>query len=117
MRKGRSCRELLDDIKEWCGEEIHTLNRKTQDRGMWRTVVKTALDTYGRQAMEQWMDVWPEGRSIGFISPGDPFPSSQTIVGVQAAAGGRIEPASLLLQGTEHTATPPRPISYSSLRS
>ena len=28
--RGRPCREWLDDIKEWCGEEIHTLNRKAQ---------------------------------------------------------------------------------------
>ena len=49
-RRGRSCREWLDDIKEWCREEIHSLNRKVQDHGMWRTVVKTSLDTYGRWA-------------------------------------------------------------------
>jgi len=46
MRRGRPCRERLDDIKEWCGEEIQTLNIKAKDRDMWRTVVKTALDTY-----------------------------------------------------------------------
>src|SRR6218665_3809538 len=46
-RIGRPCRECLDDIKEWCSGEIHTLNRKEQDRGTWRTVVKTRLDTYG----------------------------------------------------------------------
>ena len=45
-RRGRPSREYLDDIKEWCGEEIHTLNSKAQDLGVWRTVVKTALDTY-----------------------------------------------------------------------
>ena len=39
----------LDDMKEWCGEEIHTLNRKAQDRSTWRTVVKMALDNYRRQ--------------------------------------------------------------------
>jgi len=25
-RRGRPCREWLDDTKEWYGEEIHTLN-------------------------------------------------------------------------------------------
>ena len=39
--------KMVDNIKEWCKEEIHILDRKAQDRGMWRTVVKTALDTYG----------------------------------------------------------------------
>ena len=50
-RRGRSCRECLDDIKEWCEEEIHILNRKAQNRGKWSTVVNTALDTYGRWAI------------------------------------------------------------------
>ena len=44
-RRGRPCREWLDNIKKWCGEETHTLNRNAQDRT--RTVVKTALDTNG----------------------------------------------------------------------
>jgi len=30
-RKGRQCREWLEDVKEWGGEEIHILNRKAQD--------------------------------------------------------------------------------------
>ena len=47
-RRGKPCREWLDDIKERGGEEIHILDRKAQDQGMWRTVVRTALDTYGR---------------------------------------------------------------------
>ena len=44
-----------------------------------------------------------------------PLPYSQIIVGEQlvpgryAVAGGRFEPAALWLQGTEHTAIPPRP--------
>src|SRR6218665_3393992 len=48
LRRGRPCREWLDDIKEWGGEEIHILHRKAQDHGSWRTVVRTELDTYGR---------------------------------------------------------------------
>src|SRR6218665_631414 len=47
LRRGRQCREWLNDIKEWGGEEIHLLNRKVQVHGTWRTVVRTALDTYG----------------------------------------------------------------------
>ena len=47
LRRARSCREWLDDIKEWGGAEIHILNRKAQDHGTWRRVVRTALDTYG----------------------------------------------------------------------
>jgi len=48
LRRGRPCRKWLDDFKEWGGEEIHLLNRKAQDHGTWRTVVRAALDTYGR---------------------------------------------------------------------
>jgi len=52
--RGRPCREWLDDIKEWCGGEIYKLNRKVQDCGTWRSVVKTALDPKGRWA-HGWM--------------------------------------------------------------
>src|SRR6218665_420798 len=48
LRRGRPCRKWLDDIKECGGEEIHLLNRKAQVHGTWRTVVRAALDTYGR---------------------------------------------------------------------
>src|SRR6218665_296524 len=48
LRRERPCREWLDDIKDWGGEQIHLLNRKAHDHGTWRTVVRTALDTYGR---------------------------------------------------------------------
>ena len=47
-RRGRPCRDCLDDIEELGGEEIQILSRKAQDYGTWRTVVRTALDTYGR---------------------------------------------------------------------
>jgi len=47
-RRGRPCREWMDDIEECCGEEIRTLNRKAQGRCARRMLVKTALDTYGR---------------------------------------------------------------------
>ena len=60
LRRGRQCREWLDDIKEWGGEEIHILNRKAQDQGTWKTVVRTALDTYRHRAhgaMNGWMDL------------------------------------------------------------
>ena len=63
----------------------------------------------------------PEGRSIGYYTTwgrdkqgGFPLPSSQTIMceqlvqGCYAVAGGRFEPATFRLQGTEHIATAPR---------
>ena len=55
LRRGRPCREWLDDMG---GEKIHILNRKAQDHGTWRTVVRTALDTYGRWVHGAMKDEW-----------------------------------------------------------
>ena len=41
-------REWLDDVKEWCNEEINILKRKAQDRDTWEKITKCAncaLDT------------------------------------------------------------------------
>jgi len=46
----------LYDIKEWCGEEIQTLNKKAQDRGTWRMVVKRQWTPAGAEPIEQWID-------------------------------------------------------------
>ena len=46
-RKGRPCREWLDDIKEWCQKDIHLLNEVAKERNKWRWTVKCSLDTYG----------------------------------------------------------------------
>jgi hypothetical protein len=46
--RGRPCREWLDDIKEWCHEEIHVLHRRAQDRPLWRRIVINAIDTNGQ---------------------------------------------------------------------
>src|SRR6218665_3654495 len=40
-------REWLDDVKEWCNEEIFMLKRKAQDGDAWKIIVKRALDTNG----------------------------------------------------------------------
>ena len=44
-KRGRPKREWLDDIKEWCNEEIYILKRKAQDRDPWKMKVKCALGT------------------------------------------------------------------------
>ena len=49
-KRGRPHREWLDDIKEWCQEDIHYLSQRTQDREGWRLVTKCVLDTYGLSA-------------------------------------------------------------------
>jgi hypothetical protein len=51
-RRGRPSREWLDDIREWCQMDIHTLSRMARDRAQWRSIVRQALDTNGREPME-----------------------------------------------------------------
>jgi len=46
--RGRPSREWLDDVKDWCHMDIHTLSRMAQDRPPWRHVVKSVLDITGR---------------------------------------------------------------------
>jgi len=51
-RRGRPNREWLDDIKQWCQEDIHSVNKKAQDRDLWRRTVNYAVNTNGREPME-----------------------------------------------------------------
>jgi len=44
----RPSREWLDEVKDWCNMDIHTLSRMAQDRLLWRHGVKSALDSNGR---------------------------------------------------------------------
>ena len=47
-RKGRPCREWADDITDWCKSGLYELSEMTQDRILWKSVIKCALDTNGR---------------------------------------------------------------------
>ena len=49
-RKGRPCREWLNDIKEWCGKDVVFLLNAARDRNGWKDRVKCALDSYGLSA-------------------------------------------------------------------
>ena len=49
-KRGRPCREWLDDIQEWCQGNIQQLGRMALDRGGWRVIVENAVDTYGLSA-------------------------------------------------------------------
>ena len=44
---GRPKREWLEDVKEWCNEEIYILKTKAQDRDTWKMIVKCALNNKG----------------------------------------------------------------------
>jgi len=46
-RRGRPNREWMDDIKEWCQEDIYTLSRMAQDRDLWRLTVNFAVNING----------------------------------------------------------------------
>jgi len=39
-KRGRRKGEWLNDVKEWCNEEIYILKRKAQDRDAWKMIVK-----------------------------------------------------------------------------
>ena len=49
-RRGRPCREWLDDIKDWCQLDTHSLSILAQDRTEWKQLTKCAMDTYGLSA-------------------------------------------------------------------
>jgi len=50
MEMDRPNREWTDDIKDWCRQDLHILQRLAQDRGLWKKMMKLALDTYGPSA-------------------------------------------------------------------
>ena len=52
-RRGRPCREWLQDIEEWCGMNAQELTHRARDRESWKRVVKCAVDTYGLSAHGQ----------------------------------------------------------------
>ena len=47
-RRGRSCREWLDDITEWCGRSLHELNHLAQNRDQWKKTIKQTVGPNGR---------------------------------------------------------------------
>src|SRR5260221_9900866 len=63
-RRGRPNREWLDDIRDWCQEDIHTLSVLAQDREMWKQKTKFAVDTYG--ALCPWIVMMMMNRQVLF---------------------------------------------------
>jgi len=51
-RRGRPSREWLNDMKEWCQTDIHTISREARDRAQWRSIVRRILDTNVREPMQ-----------------------------------------------------------------
>ena len=46
-RRGRPCREWIDDIVEWCQAEVHMLQQSAQDRKEWKKIVEHAINANG----------------------------------------------------------------------
>src|SRR6218665_3963362 len=46
-RRGRPCREWMDDVTECCQTDVHRLSLLAQDRFTWKMIMKNALGTYG----------------------------------------------------------------------
>ena len=47
-RRGRPCREWLDDIKNWCGRSGQDLLHLAQDRRIWKKLIHTVVGPNGR---------------------------------------------------------------------
>ena len=47
-RRGRPHREWLDDITRWGRASLQELSHAAMNRGRWRSLMKMAVDTYGR---------------------------------------------------------------------
>ena len=49
-KKGRPCREWIEDIEEWCQTDLYSATQIAQDKGAWKNMVASAVDTYGLSA-------------------------------------------------------------------
>jgi hypothetical protein len=47
-RRGRPCREWLDDIKDWCGHSGQDLFHQAQDRQKWKKLIRAVVGPNGR---------------------------------------------------------------------
>ena len=55
-KRERPRREWLDDVNEWCNEEIYILKRKAQDRDAWKKQFNLHWTPTDDEPMECWMD-------------------------------------------------------------
>ena len=71
-RRGRSRREWLDDITEWDKASVQELSQAAMDRKSWKSLVKTASDTYGAEptVLDDDDDDYYNLRSMSFCTLG-----------------------------------------------
>ena len=46
-KRGRPCREWLDDILEWCGRSGQDLSHLAQDRRQWKNIIRSVVGPNG----------------------------------------------------------------------
>ena len=49
-RKGRLCREWIEDIEDWCQTDVYSATQIAQDIGAWKNMVASAMNIYGLSA-------------------------------------------------------------------
>ena len=49
-RRGRPNMEWIDNIKDWCNTDLHSLTISALGRTFWKQTIKFALDNYGLSA-------------------------------------------------------------------
>jgi len=47
-KRGRPCREWMDDIVIWCKTGLQELNSLAKDHRRWKLITRQAMDTNGR---------------------------------------------------------------------
>jgi len=55
---------VVDDIKEWCGNDIGYRRRAAQDRNKLKEIVKCALNTYGMGSLPMKNDDDNDNRGV-----------------------------------------------------
>ena len=53
-KRGRPCREWMDDIVSWCKTGLQELNSLAQDRRRWKLITRQAMDTNGLWSHGSW---------------------------------------------------------------
>ena len=59
-RRGRPCREWLDDIKDWCGHSVQDLFHLAQDRRIWKKLICTVVGPNGRGLRDEFIVIKEE---------------------------------------------------------
>jgi len=53
-KRGRPCREWMDDIVSWCKTGLQEMNSLAQDRRRWKLITRQAMDTNRRWSHGSW---------------------------------------------------------------